>query len=206
MDPTNSNCSTAVALEPQKLIYEVTGTANPTGTPATNWIRSNSHIRLEMEALLPLHGSASDFSFSDTSEVDIFPLDDDIEEIVSLTLRLVLDNGFPINGYAQVYFLDTTGTVILDSIFADARTQVLTSGEVANEVVDQTNGRTRTLTDIVIDREKLEKLESNGFGNVVSRAWLETSQMGAITVKILQNYSMNIFLGLDVEAKVKTEI
>lgn len=201
MDNNNSNVVAVVDIEPDRLIYDVDATLNPGGGSNVNWIADTSRIRLEMDAILPFEGTASDFSITDTTEVDIFPLNDDIEEIVSITLRLAINNGFPTDGYAQVWFLDSND-VVIDSLFSNARTQVLTTGELSGNTVDQSNGKVQTITDITIDRAKLESLEAMGMRKMASKGWVETTNMGQTTVRILQEYTMDLFLGMNIEAKV----
>lgn len=201
MDNNNSNVVTVVDIEPDRLIYDATATTNPGGGNNVNWIADTSRIRLEMDAVLPFEGTASDFSINDTTEVDIFPLGDDIEEIVSITLRLAINNGFPTDGYAQVWFLDSND-VVIDSLFSNARTRVLASGVLSGSSIDQNNGKVQTISDITIDRDKLENLEAMGFRKMATKGWVETTDMGQTVVRILQEYTMDLFLGMNVEAKV----
>jgi len=121
-------------------------------------------------------------------------------------LRLTIDNGFPADAYAQVYLLDTTGTVLIDSLFTQTRRQVLTS-PTPNAIgyVDQTK-KVRTVTDIVMDRAKLEKLEAAGFGKVVLMGWVDSFNSGQVRIKIFEEYAMDLWLGMMVEAKVKIDL
>ncbi len=201
MDSSNSNVVTVLDIEPDILIYDASLITNPSGGSNINWLADTSRIRLEMEAILPLDGTASGFAISDTTEVDIFPLSDDIEEIVSITLRLAINNGFPVDGYAQVWFLDSND-VVIDSLFSNAITQVLATGELTGSEIDQTNGKVQTITDITIDRAKLENLEAMGFRKMASKGWIDTSNMGQTSVRVLQGYTMDLFLGMNIEAKV----
>jgi len=205
MNSGNSNVVTVVDIEPDRLIYDVAALTNPGGGATTNWVADSSRIRLEMEAVLPFEGTASGYSIFDTTDVDIFPLDDDIEEIVSITLRLAIDNGFPVDGFGQVLFLDSND-VVIDSLFANAQQQIMATGEVVNTVIDQVNGRTQSITDIVLDRETLERLEAQGFRKMLSRGWIETTDMGQTVVSIFENYTMQLFLGMNIELRAKVDL
>lgn len=205
MSSGNSNVVTVVDIEPDRLVYDVAAITNPSGLPTTNWVADTSRIKLEMEAVLPFEGTASGYSILDTTEVDIFPLNDDIEEIVSITLRLAIDNGFPVDGFAQVLFLDSND-VVLDSLFSNAQQQVMATGEVVNTIIDQVNGRTQSITDIVLDRETLERLEAQGFRKMLTRGWIETTDMGQTTVSIFENYTMQLFLGMNIELRAKIDL
>lgn len=206
-DPTvPSNVKDISAIEPNYLRYKVDIRVDPaSSTISPNWIADTSKLQMDVEAYLPFFGTAANFSKYDTTDVDIFPLDDDVQEIIAATIRIVIDNGFPITARAQVLFLDSND-VVLDSVFADAQQTIMASGEVVNDVIDQENGRTRTITDIKLDRELLEDLEARSMRKMVLKGWAETTDMGATPVKVFREYSMNFFLGISVEAKVKVEL
>jgi hypothetical protein len=201
-----ANVNTVLNLNPNRLIYAAGLTANPGTGPFNNFMRDTSKMKMDIDVILPFDGRAMDFLRRDTADVDIFPLDGDIEEIVSVTIRLTMDNGFPADAFAQVYMLDTTGLVLIDSLFSETRRQIFSSPTPnANGIVDQTQ-KVRTVTDIKIDRAKLEKLESRGFGKVVLLGWVDTFQEGNVRIKIFNDYSMDLWLGMQVEAKVKVEV
>lgn len=201
-----ANVNTVLNLNPNRLIYEADLSANPGAGPYNNFMRDTSTLKMDVDVILPFDGRAIDFLRRDTADVDIFPLDGDVEEIVSATLRLTIDNGFPADAFAQVLFLDSTGTKVIDSLFSDTRRQLFASPvPSANGVVDQTQ-KVRTVTDIVLTREKLNKLEAQGFGKVVLLGWVDTFQGGNVRVKIFNNYSMDLWLGIMVEAKVNVKV
>lgn len=201
-----ANVNTVLNLNPNRLIYEADLSANPGAGPYNNFMRDTSTLKMDVDVILPFDGRAIDFLRRDTADVDIFPLDGDVEEIVSATLRLTIDNGFPADAFAQVLFLDSTGTKVIDSLFSDTRRQLFASPTPSpNGVVDQTQ-KVRTVTDIVLTREKLNKLEAQGFGKVVLLGWVDTFQGGNVRVKIFNNYSMDLWLGIMVEAKVNVKV
>lgn len=200
-----ANAVTIANLNPDEIFYEADVVANPGGGPNTNFAEDTSKIDLTVEAVLPFHGRALDFSRGDTVDVDIFPLNDDVEEIVSILLRLTIDNGFPADAHAQIVFMDSN-FVRLDSVFSQTRQQVFSSPNVpASGEVDPSD-RPRTVTDIVLDRELLEKLEAQGMRKIFLRGWVETFNMGNTPVKIFESYSMDLWLGMMIEAKVKIPI
>lgn len=205
---SNSNVQAIANIEPNFIVYQVDATVDPAAsTLGTNWVADTSRLRMDLEAYLPFFGTATDFKQIDTTEIDIFPLDDDIEEITSVTLRLILENGFPIDGFGQIVFMDSLYNRI-DSVWSNPREQILESGQVVNEVIDQVSGRTRTITDILLDRELLEKLEAQGMRNIELSGWAQTTTVGTnqTPVKIFQTYSMKLNLALKVEAKIKANL
>lgn len=212
LNRTNSNIVTVAASKPTKLYYAFSGLMNPGGSANTNWLKDTSKVRLDMEVFLPFDGTAKGFRRSDTADVDIFPLNDDIEEIESVTFRMTIDNGFPADAHAQVYFYDSTLSstnpgVLIDSLFPDARAVVFSSPVVppAPNRIDQDNKK-RTVLDITLDRAKLEKLEAMGFRKLVSRGWIDTYQLGTTNVQIYQEYETDLYLGVMVKAKVNVQL
>jgi hypothetical protein len=208
----NSNIVTVAAQRPTKLLYEYSGVLNPGTGPHNNWIKDTSKVRLDMEVYLPFDGTAQDFRRTDISEIDIFPLSDDIEEIESVTFRLTADNGFPADAHGQVIFGDSTMEVdsvtgnvtggIIDSLFPDGRAVVFASPDVpASGIVDQ-NNKKHTVLDITVNRDLLEKLEAMGMRKIVARGWIDTYQLGTREIKIYEYYEMDLYLGMMVKAKV----
>jgi hypothetical protein len=211
----NSNIVQIADEKPTMLHYSFDAILNPQGGANINWLLDTSKVRLDMEVYLPFDGSARDFRRSDVADVDIFPLDGDIQEIESVTLRLTIDNGFPADAHGQVIFGDSTldvdsltkkivGTRI-DSLFPSGRAVVFASPDVPTSApfhVDQSNKR-RTTLDITLDRDMLEKLEAQGFKRIVAQGWIDTYQLGTQRVRIYEDYAMDLYLGIMVKAKVK---
>lgn len=211
LNRTNSNIVTVAATEPTKLLYEVSALTNPSGGSNLNWIKDTSNIRLDMEVFLPFDGTAVDFAKGDTAELDIFPLEGDVQEIERVTFRLTIDNGFPADAKAQVYFHDSTltdsiqgnETAPIDSLFPDARAVVFASPTPdGSGRVDQ-NNKVRTVLDITVDRAKLERLEAGGFRAIRSLGWIDTYNLGSQNVQIYSNYEMDLYLGVMVKFKAK---
>ncbi|MFM2375215.1 MAG: hypothetical protein RLZZ165_312 [Bacteroidota bacterium] len=206
---TNSNLIDVADKRPTSLDYEFSAMMNPGSGPNVNWLRDTSRLRLDMEVFLPFDGTAKDFRRSDTTAVDIFPLNGDIEEIESVTIRMTMDNGFPADAFGQVYFYDSTLSptnpgVLIDSLFEGGRVPLFQSPVVPGypNHVDQTQKK-RTVVDIVIDRTKLKKLEAQGFRKLVARGWVDTYQMGLYNVQVFSDYTIDLYLGMMVKAKVK---
>lgn len=201
-----TNVKQAAEIEPNKLIYQVDITADPNSSAiTTNWVADTSRLRMDLEAYLPFFGRASNFTKTDTTEVDIFPINDDVEEITSVQLRLIIENGFPIDATGQIRFMDSN-FVVIDSVWENGPEGIISSGIVVNSEIDQVNGRTIEITDIELDRELLEKLENAGMRNIELRGSVETTRDGTTQtpVKIFNTYSLKLNLAMKVEAVVNT--
>lgn len=208
---TNSNIVQIADEKPTKLYYGFSAMLNPGSGPNLNWLKDTSKVRLDMEVFLPFDGTARDFRRADTTEVDIFPLNEDVEEIESVTFRLTIDNGFPADAHAQVYFYDSTLSatnpgVLIDSLFQPGRATLFASPDVPSSGrVDQSQ-KVRTTVDITVDRDLLNKLEANGFRKIIARGWIDTFQLGSQNVRIYEDYAMDMYLGLMVKAKYRVRL
>ncbi len=211
---SNSNVVSVAASAPTKLRYTVSALTNPAGGSSVNWLQDTSKIGLDMEVFLPFDGTAVDFAKSDTALVEIFPIQGDIQEIESVTFRLTIDNGFPADARAQVYFYDSTLVdsnftgipVPIDSMFVGGRGVVFASPTPGiNGRVDQ-SAKKRTVLDITIDREKLKKLEARKFTHLVSRGWVDTFDAGSRNIQVFSDYTMDLYLGVMVKFKYKVQL
>ncbi|MBK9453440.1 MAG: hypothetical protein IPN95_29455 [Bacteroidetes bacterium] len=216
VDRLNSNILTVAAQKPTKLLYAYNGQLNPGTGPFNNWIQDTSRVRLDMEVFLPFDGTAENFRRTSTSDIDIFPISEDIEEIEQVMFRLTIDNGFPADAHAQVYFGDSTLVVdsitgaitggLIDSIFPNGQAVVFASPDVpASGIVDQ-NNKKHSVLDITVDRALLQKLETLGMRKIVARGWIDSYQLGTREVKIYKEYEMDLYLGVMVKAKVKVQL
>jgi hypothetical protein len=211
LNRSNSNIITVAGTEPTKLFYEVGALTNPGGGANLNWLQDTSKIGLDMEVFLPFDGTATDFAKTDTAEVQIFPIDGDIQEIESVTFRLTIDNGFPADAHAQVYFYDSTlvdsnfvGTPVpIDSMFPTARAVVFASAIPDGTGHVNQNNKVRTTLDITLDRDMLNKLEANKFTQLMSRGWIDTYDAGSQNVQIFEDYEMDLYLGVIVKIKYR---
>ncbi|MEM1000430.1 MAG: hypothetical protein AAGN35_25480 [Bacteroidota bacterium] len=212
-----ANVNDIANLNPDLIRYGGDVQINPGTGPFNNFALDTSTIRLGLAAILPFDGKAIDFSRGTVADVDIFPLDDDIEEVVSVTIRITIDNGFPADAYIQAYYCDSNLVdldslpisqqlnSVIDSAFATGRSQVFASPTPdGTGFVDQ-NNKVRSTLDIVLTREQLENLEANNMRKIAIRGWVETFNMGQTRVKIFETYSLDLWVGLKAQARVKVE-
>ena len=148
----NSNIETILNNGTKKVIWGLNALSSPEGpTPDLNFLSHESKLEIHTEITVPLKGYTWDWIFTDTLDIDV---DENPEELLELTLRLILDNGFPADGVVQVYMTDSLFQ-LTDSLF-DEPTQILTSG-----VIDEDGNviqSTKTITDIVLEGESITNL------------------------------------------------
>lgn len=205
MDTNNSNLNDLLAINPERIVYDIDVIANPLGGSSQNFVIDSSRLKLDVIADLPLDGWARNFTKSDTV---VYTIPDDstvsdstAQELVSLTIRLNILNGFPADGKSQVYFADSNYTII-DSLFANGREFLFQGGITDNngKVVE----KTLKTTDMVIDRDKVIKLRDANADRIILFGEIQTTdaQTGKF-VKIFDVYTMDAWLGVKAQFAIR---
>lgn len=143
-------------LRPDEIRYESVGQINP-NMPATinnpNIIVDTSNVEGIATAILPFIGSGSLEFFGDTTDVDL-SLDDDIDEFLSATIKIIINSSVPLDANVQFYFMDDNFNVI-DSVLSPQNTffagaEVNANGRPINE--------TEIIVEEVLDVARLERI------------------------------------------------
>lgn len=214
IDNTNSNIVQLIDLRPEELIYDATSTTNPAGNNPqwSNFITCESEVWCDSRLVLPLYGSGN-FDYLDSNDLDLESLLDidsaNLEYLKTATLRVVADNGLPLNAQVQVYFADTN-FVIIDSLFDLAGGENIIAKANVNftgDSLDVNNGivtsPTRKITDVIINKTRFINLADNGAKKVIYRAKLITNSAGSQYVKFLPSYNLNLKLSGKVDLSGK---
>lgn len=201
---------------PFELIYTSSLTTNPNG-PQQNFLLDTSSVSCSVDMILPFFGFADNFSLADTMDLDLASElgvgennDLDWEDVKKLTIRLIADNGLPIQVEGQVYFTDTLNNVV-DSLFANQFEAIFQQGFVdfSLPTTDPNYGKvispTRKITDIAISRERLKFLLDNEVKKVIltSRANTNESFNGEV-VRFYPEYNvaMKLSAKLDLDINI----
>lgn len=191
----NSNIETILNDGSKKIIWGLNATTNPDGpTSDLNFISHESRLKIETDVHLPLNGYAWDWVFTDTSAINV---DENPEELLEITFRLILDNGFPADAIVQVYMTDSLFQ-LTDSLFAEP-SQIFTSGIIDQDgIVIQP---TKTITDIKLSGESITNLTEAS--NLIIFVGMETTNGSPPENQVIQikdDYTLGFVLGL--KAKV----
>lgn len=183
--------SSLIEDDPEEILFNSSGITNPDG-PTDNFILSDSYISGYSEVVLPFFGYAHNFTATDTVELDVNELIDDAfdnpnevvtdEDVEQITIRLVIDNGLPIGGNIQGYFIDSLGTVI-DSVFqTDGLETIIEAGLVdfSLDPSDPDYGRvfesSRKVTDFVITNEQITTYQDLGVTDLIIKGLAKTDR------------------------------
>ncbi len=154
-----------LAFKPDRLFSDFSLDVNPQEKPSS-FISNQDELAISYDLEIPIYGSISDFRLVDTTTVTLGDLISDTEKettIEALDIRLIVDNGLPINTGVQIIFTDSLFQPI-ESLF-DEPNFIFTSAPVDLEAPvgspnhGRATGSTRQVTDIAIPRDRILQLK-----------------------------------------------
>jgi len=187
-----------MAFEPEYISGFFSAQVNPL-EKNSSFITNDSELGIVMEAVLPIYGSVEDFYLNDTAEVNLGSLISDANETGELEradIRLIVDNGLPVDAGVQIVFTDSLYQP-LDSLFSD-NTFVFNSAPVNTSAgTDDPNygratGKTKTITDIPIPKDRLNDLENAT--NILIRVFGATTNGGSQNIRLFSEDEIDISL------------
>lgn len=193
LDNTNSNVVALIDQQPKYFISQSQVTTNPNGR-VINFLTDTSKIAMDVHVELPFYGTAENFKIKDTVPFSY----NDLDQVEALTIRINLENGFPLESSIQLIFADDSLNA-LDTLFSENEV-VIASG-----VVDQVTGRVtvpgKKIHDHVFSRERIEKILSAKYIYVISSA--TTFNGGNTNVKIYNDYKLKLKIGAIAKMKIQ---
>ena len=191
MNATNSNIADGLNSQPSSVDFTVAGHVDSV-VSRVHYADKNSYFRVRMSVDVPVYGKMKDLGVKDTIDFDgsIF------ETAKSITLRAVIENGFPLDGEIQMVFTDASYNV-LDSLVGSTGDGTFMSASGVAATGEATTPTTKK-TDFVIGEVKAKKLVNAKYALLR----VSINSANASDVKILSTYKMKIKLG--VIAKIST--
>ena len=151
---------------------------------------------------LPLWGYVYNFHTRDTMDVDVSDLFNDYNPLKRALVRIDIQNGFPVETFGQVYFVDENYQV-LDSLFYTYQERLLAAADV------DANGRvlefSRKITKIEYDTERLEKLRTCKYIIYAGQANSTDANTNEV-VKIYSDYRIKFDIGFEVDLGLEGNI
>ncbi|MFH1320166.1 MAG: hypothetical protein ABII90_05865 [Bacteroidota bacterium] len=195
-DKNNSNIEDVLMILPRYIYYAVIATINdPPMLP--NFMTDSSVLSVEVEIELPLYGYSNKFVLQDT-----LPFDFGIEvpEMVeSAIFNVNVYNGFPVDVIMQLYFMDSTLT-ILDSLIYEDDKQIMSSGVIGPAPALKVIQSTHRLTTITVDdKSRIDDIAEAS--QMIFKAELTTPGAPHSNVKFYADYDLEVKLA--VRAKLK---
>lgn len=185
----NSNIDEVLGSRPIALDYKVDAIMNPDqNTDIRGFITDSSYYNIQVEVDLPLYARASGFAVTDTFEVDF----SDYNDAKKAELKIISDNGMPLDIDAQIYFLNSEKEAV-DSLFL--RPEKI----VAAAPVDNTGNVIAPTTETF-----LVPINENQFNRIRSATLLalqtnfSTSGGGNISVRAEAGQELNVRMGMKI--------
>jgi hypothetical protein len=189
-----TNMNSLVNNTPKYLAYTVSAITNPSGF-TSNFITRESKIKVNAELELPLEGYAYDFVITDTFP---FNFSDNADQVESVMLRLISENGFPISFQSQLEFLDETNSLLF-SLLNDAP-EIIAAAPVNGD--GKVSNKVKKIKDVVIPKNYISLLSS--VKNIVVKGMAATTQPQSTIVKIYDDY--NLYIKLSMQVKLKLDL
>jgi hypothetical protein len=195
LDRANSNMEDIAAIGPNEYFYSVYGVTNPDG-PELNFIRHDSSLNVDVEIFLPFWGRIQKLEVEELLEN---PMDSIPEEIDWVELNLNITNGFPLDAFIQIYFADEK-EVKTDSLFTNLdHTNFIKAASVGATGIVSTPEHKNTK--VMIEHNKIGSL-SNSPNLIIKTNLITYNQQVPQSVKILDNYRIDLQVGVRVKLKV----
>jgi len=176
-------------------------------------VTGNERMNIGVDIDLPLDARLDTIIMADT--MNFAWAGDTYEQIKSATLKIRLDNGFPIDAYSQIYFADTTdqGGIgnYIDSVFTD-----LTHPDITEEgwhlmpAVTDAQGIVTFSNEsemlIFLDQERVNFLKNSHASKMILTGKLNSYNSNTgLFVKILGKYKMGIKIALKADFATSTK-
>jgi len=198
-----TNLDQLISSVSKYLIVQPSAKTNKDGkTTELNYILGSSQLTVDTEIDVPLEGYATGFERLDTIDVDgTFDVDNSIQSVI---IRLILNNGFPLEIDGSLFFIDAFGNKLTNNgveiDLLKLNPTILASGKVdANGSV---TAITTTTNDIVISSEILPLLKTAK--KLIFKTSLGTTNGTANkSVKLRDDYTIGFKLGVNIQAGLK---
>lgn len=193
MNKNNSDLVEMLSVFPSQINYEGAAVINPNNNPsAINFIRSDSRLNASVEFDLPFKFSAQNLIYRDTSDAASLGLGEGgftIEDIDSAEMKIVYDNGLPLQSSISLIALDAQGNeaVVLEKIQFEAAS-VDGNGRVPN------NGSTHGETFILLTTDQLLTLDNAD--RYIYEVNMTSTNNGQTPVAMYTDYQVEMGLGI----------
>lgn len=183
-----TNLNALFNARPEIIYYDASVIVNPNGK-SVNFINKEQRITVNVEAQVPMHGTIELLSISDPTNVDLSS-GQSLDELQSMELQVVFENGFPIDVRPQFYLYDEAG-VLIDSVFEGGDNNLFMAASVNDEgLVTSPNVSERRIS---LPEDKLDRLFNTR--KIALRLELKTAEDGQKNVKMLDSYRIKGRMG-----------
>lgn len=199
IDKTNSDIITIMEPTPKYVHHQVQITSTSAGSSTTYpFIKDDSYLKVETEVELPLEGYSGGWLLQDTVEFSFG--DNNLDEIEQVLLRTTIGNRFPVDASLKLTLLDSNYNYM--AVLLEDDKNLIESAQVDSD--GKVIAPTETVTDLIINDENSEHLFNAKYVIVTATA-NTTDYSNQKQVKIYEDYTMRVQIGIMVDASVKVE-
>ena len=189
-----TNIQQVVTPAPKYLTFDANANLNPNGnTGVDNFMTKNSKIEVKSEVELPLYGLAHNFKVRDTVD---FTSPSESENLKSVMFRLITNNGFPINVFAQIKFMDENHNQVF--VLTNAQTLLVAAADV--DAQGRVVASVKKVTDLSLTQAQINLLDNVKYIELYAEANTKDFQTGKL-IKIYDTYKLDLKLSVQFEAK-----
>ncbi len=194
LNTDNSNIDDLMSHKPIEMTFDVSAITNPpTGPSQYNFLGVDDFLDVDIEVEIPLDIGLDELSAEQTMNFDN---GSDLEEVKSLMLRLIVDNGIPMGGTVEMVFRNGSTPVytITDRPLFSAA-PVDGNGRVTENV--------QTVTDVLLDEDAINAMENAT--SILVIATVSTTGVGSgQEVKLFSDYEMNIRVAMQADLSISS--
>jgi len=189
LDQTNTNFDVLTNLFPDRLDFNWEVQVGQDANPDDYFLLDTSRIEIGIEVEVPLALRAKSLTYQDT-----VPLQNadwpEVNELQEAELKLITDNGLPLDLLSQIYFLDDDGAT-LDSLFTRGDALLSAAPVDGNGTV---TGTTEQITLIPVSADRYSRIQQST--QIGYRLRLETANQGNDIVRFSDQTLLGIKLGV----------
>lgn len=187
LDKNNSNLQDIISFNPVAIDYDIDGISNADPSVKTiGFMTDTSAFRLQMDLDLPLHGSAKNFITSDTFDIDFSKYSD----VKNAELKVITDNGMPIDLNLQGYFATANG-IVIDS-FYNSTTAILKGAPVNYDGLPRSTQTSESV--VAIGSDKFPRIVPAK--KLIVKYSFATTGNGAYPVKLTGSQELRVRIGV----------
>jgi hypothetical protein len=197
----NKNLFDAIESVPEYLSFHFDAYSNPDHIIShENIIVDTSTIRIKVHFYLPIWFRSGGFGTTDTMDFDLQDIAGDaLDSIQEMLLRIVAENGLPVDMKLQVYFTDSSFR-ILDSLYHTSNTKILLGGVLGTN--DRVISPTRKVIDASFNEHQLRNIKNTK--KLLIKIFLNTAEWNSTNgryVKFYSDYKFKLSFAVKFKAK-----
>lgn len=190
-DKDNSNIEDLISQTPKALDYDLDGVSyQGSSQDVVGFLTDSSKINVRVEVQIPLEGAVSGFAVVDTLDFDPGEAFGTVDGLREAELKLVTENGMPLDVIMQVFLANENG-VVLDSLFEEEQL-VLASAPIDENGVP--TGRSEKITYANLDQAAVNILRNTH--KILVRTAFSSTLAGTVPVKIYSDQGVSLKIGM----------